>query len=140
LAAVILIDSNILIDVLGKAQAWRDWSRAKLATLMLDDDLAVNQVVFAEVAPRTGSLERFHARLADFQIAFEPFADDAAFEAGRAFLAYRLQRREAKQVLPDFFIGGHALVAGATILTRDPRFYRSYFPSVPLITPDKAEK
>ena len=27
----------------------------------------------------------------------------------------------------------------ATIITRDPRFYRSYFPSVPLITPDKAD-
>jgi predicted nucleic acid-binding protein len=42
-------------------------------------------------------------------------------------------------VLADFFIGGHAQVAEATILTRDPRFYRTYFPSVPLITPDKAD-
>ena len=137
---MILIDSNVLIDVLGKAQVWRDWSRAKLSELGLDNNLTVNQVAFAEVAPRAGSLEHFHARLADFQISFEPFSDDAAFEAGRAFLAYRLRQQAAKQVLPDFFIGGHALVSGATILTRDPRFYRAYFPSVPLITPDKAEK
>jgi hypothetical protein len=28
---------------------------------------------------------------------------------------------------------------GATILTRDPRFYRTYFPEVLLITPNRAE-
>jgi predicted nucleic acid-binding protein len=134
---VILVDSNVLIDVMGPAQAWADWSRAKLAALLLDNDLAVNQVAFAEVAPRMGSVAHFRVRLAEFEIAFEPFAAEAAFEAGRAFLAYRSRHREAKQVLPDFFIGGHAAVASASIVTRDPRFYRTYFSSVPLITPEQ---
>lgn len=132
---MILIDSNVLIDVFGSAQAWRDWSRAKLAELVLDHDLVVNQIVFAEIAPRSGSLDQFRASLAELEIHFEPFSEDAAFAAGRAFLAHRLQRKESKQVLPDFFIGGHAQILGATILTRGPRFYRSYFPDVPLITP-----
>ena len=136
---MILVDSNILIDVLGAAQPWRDWSRAKLVALLLEDDLAVNQVAFAEIAPRSGSLGQFQARLAEFEIGYEPFAEGAAFEAGRAFLAYRSRRKEARQVLPDFFIGGHAQVLGASVLTRDPRFYRTYFPKVPLITPDRAQ-
>jgi predicted nucleic acid-binding protein len=39
-------------------------------------------------------------------------------------------------VLPDFLIGAHAVVRGYSILTRDPKGYRGYFPSVELITPE----
>ena len=41
-------------------------------------------------------------------------------------------------MLPDFFIGAHAVVAGMSLLTRDTRRYRSYFPTVVLITPGDA--
>jgi predicted nucleic acid-binding protein len=34
---------------------------------------------------------------------------------------------------PDFLIGAHAAVAGLTLLTRDARRYRRYFPKVRLI-------
>jgi len=57
------------------------------------------------------------------------------FLAGKAFVNYR-RRKGAKQgVLPDFYIGAHAAVSDYTILTRDVARYRSYFPTVPLITP-----
>jgi hypothetical protein len=39
--------------------------------------------------------------------------------------------------LPDFFIGAHAAVMELDLLTRDARRYRSYFPSVRLISPDR---
>jgi hypothetical protein len=39
------------------------------------------------------------------------------------------------QAPPDFFVGAHAAVAGWPILTRDVRRYRSYFPTVELISP-----
>jgi predicted nucleic acid-binding protein len=41
-------------------------------------------------------------------------------------------------VLPDFFIRAHAVAAGLSLLTRDPRRYRSYFPTLELITPGDA--
>jgi hypothetical protein len=41
-------------------------------------------------------------------------------------------------VLADFFIGAQAAVLGCTVLTRDAKRYRSYFPSVPLLVPDLA--
>jgi predicted nucleic acid-binding protein len=140
---VILIDSNVLIDVLGDEQIWRTWSIDQLAVLAADHQLAVNQIAFAEVAPKLGSLDSFNNWLDKFEIGFEPFGDSESFHAGQAFNVFRARHRHGERdrgsVLADFFIGGHAQVAEATILTRDPRFYRTYFPSVPLITPDKAD-
>jgi predicted nucleic acid-binding protein len=37
--------------------------------------------------------------------------------------------------LPDFFIGAHAAIAGLTLLTRDVRRYRTYFPKLRIISP-----
>jgi len=39
-------------------------------------------------------------------------------------------------VIPDFYIGAHAAVAGLRLLTRDPRRYRAYFPTVDIIAPE----
>ena len=41
-------------------------------------------------------------------------------------------------MLSDFFIGAHAVVDGLSLLTRDRRRYRSYFPTIVLITPGDA--
>jgi predicted nucleic acid-binding protein len=37
--------------------------------------------------------------------------------------------------LPDFYIGAHAAVRGMTVLTRDARRYKTYFPKLHLIAP-----
>jgi predicted nucleic acid-binding protein len=37
--------------------------------------------------------------------------------------------------MPDFYIGAHAALAGLTLLTRDARRYRHYFPSLRVIAP-----
>jgi predicted nucleic acid-binding protein len=38
-------------------------------------------------------------------------------------------------LLPDFYIGAHAMAEGHTLLTRDPVRYRTYFPKLRLIAP-----
>ena len=134
---MIFVDSNVLIDIWGADQHWKDWSLTAVANAAELSDLRINHIIVAEVAPRLASLAAFHDRIALYDIEIEPFSDEAAFLAGVAFQFYRRNARSEKSVLPDFFIGGHAQTLGATILTRDPRFYRSYFPDVPLITPTK---
>ena len=139
---MILIDSNVLIDIFGPDQHWYHWSFEAAAKAGTGNQLAINIVTVAEVAPRLGSLDVFMQKVAIIGAEVVELTNEAAFAAGEAFDLYRSRRKRREDrggmVLPDFFIGGHAQILGAEILTRDPRFYRAYFPSVPLITPDKA--
>jgi predicted nucleic acid-binding protein len=66
----------------------------------------------------------------------EPIPREALFLAGKAFLTYRRQQGTKQGVLPDFYIGAQAAIDGLAILTRDPKRYRTYFPTVKLIAPD----
>ena len=59
----------------------------------------------------------------------------ALFLAGKVFERYRLAGGLRYGVLPDFFIGAHAAVSELILLTRDAQRYRSYFPTVELVTP-----
>jgi len=51
------------------------------------------------------------------------------------FRDYRRRGGTRTSTLPDFFIGAHAAVAGLTLLTRDARRYRTYFPRLRIIAP-----
>ena len=65
----------------------------------------------------------------------EPIPYEAAFLAGKSFLAYRRRGGRKRSSLPDFFIGAHAAVTGYRLITRDARRYRTYFPKLQLIAP-----
>lgn len=136
---MILVDSNILIDVFNRDPDWYEWSKAQIASATGGTYFAVNSVVVSEVAWRFDTLERFNEILAAMLIGFESLDAQAGYFAGRAFQKYRARRGAdaPKLPLPDFLIGGHAQALGAAILTRDSRFYRSYFPTVPLISPER---
>jgi predicted nucleic acid-binding protein len=138
---VILIDSNVLIDVVEFDATWEEWSSARIEEAGKADRLAINEIVIAEVAPRSGPLARFQASLNTMGISVESLSPEAAYRAGETFQNYRKCRPDnaSASILADFLIGGHAATLGATILTRDPRFYRTYFPEVLLITPNRAE-
>lgn len=134
---MIFVDSNVIIDVLDRDPKWYEWSISQMIDAAAQGKVVTNHVVLAETAPHYGSLSEFNARLEEMTIEIEPLSDKAAFNAGMAFLDYRKRNKERQSVLADFFIGGHAEAIEASILTRDPRVYRTYFPSVPLITPDE---
>ena len=60
---------------------------------------------------------------------------EAAFLGAKAFERYRRRGGTKRSPLPDFYIGAHAAVAGMTLLTRDARRYRTYFPKLRIIAP-----
>jgi predicted nucleic acid-binding protein len=138
---VILVDSNILIDVLDNDPIWYRWSTEQMEKAGEAGRVAVNHIVVAEVAPFAGALIDFLTIIEHMGVEIEALCNQSAYAAGTAFREYRKRRDQTapKTILPDFFIGGHAQTLGASILTRDPRFYRIYFPEIALITPMKDE-
>lgn len=50
-------------------------------------------------------------------------------------LEYRCRGGQRRSPLPDFYIGAHAVIAELSLLTRDVKRYRTYFPNVQLISP-----
>jgi len=55
---------------------------------------------------------------------------------GKVFSLYRRRGELKRSLLPDFFIGAHAAVAGYQLLTRNASHYRSYFPTLEIIAPE----
>ena len=131
---MILIDTNVLIDLLGNDPVWADWSRNQLNVLGAIDTMAINEFVYAELSPSHRRREDLDAFLGRTRLALVRTPRAALFVAGNVFRQYRRAGGPRTSVLPDFFIGAHAMVSGVRLLTRDPRRYRSYFPGIELIT------
>ena len=135
---MIFVDSNVIIDVIERDDRWLEWSSTGILEASRSGRVCVSAIVAAEVAPSFPALSDFLSAMAALLIEVEPFSVDAGFRGGTAFRQY-LHRRDgtrAKSLIADFLIGGHAASLGASLLTRDPRFYARYFPGLPLITPE----
>lgn len=132
---MILVDANVLIDVAVDDPVWADWSQEQLDGSALHDELAINDVVYAELSVRYARMAELDAMLRQFDIELAPTPREALFIAAKAYQRYRAAGGIRTGVLPDFFIGAHALVAGVSLVTRDAARYRTYFPGIKLITP-----
>lgn len=133
---MVLVDTNVLLDVLLNDPQWADWSQQQLEAASLTDSLAINAVIYSELSMAFARIEELEAVLSESSVGVEVIPREALFLAGKAFLTYRKSRKGTKQgVLPDFYIGAHAAVGRMPILTRDVSRYRGYFPTVKLIAP-----
>jgi predicted nucleic acid-binding protein len=137
IGAVILVDTNILLDVVTSDPRWGDWSQRQLDAASSRDRLVINAVIYAETAPGFARIEELDAAIANADLALVEIPRAALFLAAKAFSSYRRRGGAKTGVLPDFFIGAHAAVAGMPLITRDPARHRSYFPTVELIAPER---
>jgi hypothetical protein len=132
---MVLVDSNVLIDVISEDPVWCAWSLAQLRLARAQDKLTINPMVVAEIAVAYDSADALMSFLKPTGMGVSPLTIQAAFLASRAFMRYRKTKGTKSGVWPDFFIGAHAEAEGWALLTRDPTRYRRYFPTVPLICP-----
>lgn len=130
----VLVDTSVLLDVIAPS-AWRSWSAARLARCADDGDIAINQIIYAELAPAFTSRVALDRGLQGVGLRRLDLPWASSWPASEAFLAYR-RGGGVRSALPDFFIGAHAQIAGLVLLTRDPARIRAYFPGVTLIAPD----
>lgn len=132
---MILVDTNVILDVVEDDPQWADWSQRQLDRATLNGALCINAVIYAELSIAYARIEELEAMLVSAELAMEPIPREALFLAGKAYLRYRRGRGTKTGALPDFFIGAHAAVAGIPLLTRDAARYRNYFPKLALIAP-----
>lgn len=133
---MIIVDTNVLLDVVENDPLWMDWSAYQLTLQGQVHELVINPVIYAELSVTFESIDSLHHRIDDLELELHDLAPATLFIAGKAFGEYRRRGGPRKTLLPDFFIGAHAVAVNCPILTRDSGRFRSYFPSVELITPE----
>ena len=105
-----LVDSNIVLDVAQSDPEWKSWSTAAIRRCLDESIFVINPIIYAEVSIGYRTVEQVEAVFPADLYHREPLPYDAAFLAGKCFLAYRRRGSQRTSPLPDFYIGAHAAV------------------------------
>jgi predicted nucleic acid-binding protein len=132
---MVLVDSNVILDVAMADPRWAPWSAEQLARWLDQGPVVINAIVYGEIAFATDRIEVVDELLPAHLYDYRPLPREAAFLAARAHADYRSRGGSRHSILPDFLIGAHALVERLPLLTRDERRYRQAFPGLRLISP-----
>ncbi|WP_396431207.1 type II toxin-antitoxin system VapC family toxin [Limnohabitans sp.] len=131
---MILVDTNVFVDVIHLDPIWLDWSLRELSKAK-NQQIMTNFVVYAELHTHNTAGPHIDEFLQKLGVQVLDLTRPAAQLAANAFRSYRQRGGIKTGVLPDFFIGAHAVVENCQLLTRDAGRYRSYFPDIDLICP-----
>ena len=132
---MLLVDTNVLVDVLRNDPQWADWSVAQMRAQSSLHALVINPIIYAEVSLSFSTLEALNDVVSTLALEFREIPRPALFLAAKAYAQYRRRGGSKLQVLPDFFIGAHAAVEGWSLLTRDASRFRTYFPTLEVLAP-----
>ena len=124
------VDTNVLLDIFIPDDRHGPVSRERLAAAYSAGAIIVSDIVYAELVPAFGDRSSLDSALSEINATLSPIDTSIAFEAGRRWMEYRRAGGPRARILPDFLIGAHALAAADTFLTRDERFYATYFPEL----------
>ncbi len=90
---MLLVDTNVILDVIQNDPQWAAWSQAQLDAASLKFTLVINPVIYAELSIAYRRIEELEAMLGSSGLRMESIPREALFLAGRAFLKYRLGNR-----------------------------------------------
>jgi len=131
----VLVDSNVLLDVASEDPEWFDWSADTLSALLDESVVVINPIIYGEIAVGFDRIEDVERVVPLSLYRREQLSYGAVFLAAQCHRDYRRRGGTRRTPLPDFLIGAHAAFTGYRLLTRDAARYRTYFPTVELITP-----
>jgi len=132
---MLLVDTNVLVDVLQDDPQWANWSIGQLRAQASIHQLAINPIIYAEMSLSFSSLEGLDSAVSTLALELREIPRPALFLAAKAYAQYRKRGGSKLQVLPDFFIGAHAAVESWPLLTRDASRFRTYFPTLEVVAP-----
>lgn len=128
---MIIVDSNVILDIITDDPVWAEWSVRTLE--QQKEALSINPIIYAEVSVKIPSIEQLDDILRPFKRLNLPY--EAGFLAGKVFFSYKENEGIKTNPLPDFFIGAHAAILSVPLITRDIQRYKTYFPTLKLISP-----
>ena len=132
---MLLVDTNVLVDVLQNDPQWADWSISQMRAQASLHALVINPIIYAEVSLSFSTLEALDDVVGTLALELREIPRPALFLAAKAYAQYRRRGGSKRQVLPDFFIGAHAAVEGWPLLTRDASRFKTYFPTLEVLAP-----
>jgi predicted nucleic acid-binding protein len=132
---MLLVDTNVLVDVLQNDPQWADWSISQMRAQASLHALVINPIIYAEVSLSFSTLEALDDVVGTLALELREIPRPALFLAAKAYAQYRRRSGSKRQVLPDFFIGAHAAVEGWPLLTRDANRFKTYFPTLEVLAP-----
>lgn len=130
-----LVDTNVWVDCIDPAGPWHAWAVDQLQACSERAPLHINLIIYTELLVPEPDTNALNAMLDVYEAQRTALPWECAALAAKAFGLYRRRGGVRHTPLPDFFIGAHAAVANLTVLTRDPRPYRSHFPRLALVAP-----
>lgn len=131
----VMIDTCVLLDVVTEDAAWFAWSSEALRQAADDAMVVLNPVIYSELSVGFERIEDLESLFSPEVFEYRPIPREAAFLAGKSFLAYRRRGGGKTIPLPDFFIGARASVESLPLVTRDMNRFRTCFPRLALICP-----
>jgi predicted nucleic acid-binding protein len=96
---VILVDTNVFVDVWSRDPVWADWSERTLARAAEAGPLGVNPIIYAELCLGFEEESQLEDTLAEAGIRRLNLPYQAAWPAARAFAAYR--KRGGRRARPS---------------------------------------
>jgi hypothetical protein len=101
---MILVDSNVIIDVLTGDPTWQAWSEAALSDAADRDDVAINPIIYAEVASGFPTMHDLDRHLGPAAFRRLPLPYEAGFigllDAPSGFGGFRLRVETPSPCLP----------------------------------------
>lgn len=134
----VLVDSNIILDVFLDDPEWARWSEDVLGKYGTITTLYINAIVYCEVSIGFKRIEELESAINRGGFKMLEIPKEALFLAGKAFDKYKKGKGIKRSPLPDFYIGAQAAVLDLELITRDISRYRTYFPTLKLISPPQA--
>ena len=88
---MLLVDTNVLVDVLENEPKWADWSIGQLRAQSKVHPLAINPIIYAELSLTFSTVEALDTTIENLGLAVMELPRPALFLAGKAFVRYRRQ-------------------------------------------------
>jgi predicted nucleic acid-binding protein len=130
-----LFDTSVLLDIITADPVWLSWSEKLFRDVASRERISINPIIYAELVPAFATIADLDHWLDPSIFQRRPLPYGAGWSAAQAFLKYRRSGGSRISPLPDFYIGAQAEVEQLTLVTRDAARYRTYFPTVTVISP-----